>query len=139
MSTLASFHIRTRVLGLVLTLFVLSLVLVLAVPADTASAAARGQDPTQLNSLSKTVRLVWETANEMNVVGFYVWRRTGKTNWARLSDTMIPSKNPGGFDGARYVLRDNTVKLGHGYYYEVEVVLSDGTSLWSPQIRVRVQ
>lgn len=86
------------------------------------------------------VLLSWETANEMNTVGFNLYRAK-RINGARtlLNDQMIFSKAvPGGMTGAVYTFKDKTAKPGVVYYYWLEEVDIYGQSeLFDPVSAMR--
>lgn len=78
------------------------------------------------------VQVKWETGNELNVVGFNLYRRGGKAKkWMLQTAEMIPAKNVGQVRGAKYSVIDKKIKAGKIYRYKLELVLSDGTSEWS--------
>jgi hypothetical protein len=86
----------------------------------------------------KDIKLKWRTANEFDVVGFNVWRRTGRDGtFVKMNTNLIPADSPGGKLGARYVFKDMTALAGTKYFYKLE--LSDGVNAveLSDIIRVR--
>ncbi len=86
---------------------------------------------TSKNYLSK-VQLDWETANELDLVGFNLYRSTSVDGVKQqLNDTIIPAKNPGRLIGGAYQFND-PVNPGEHYYYWLELVLIDGTSVIGP-------
>lgn len=84
------------------------------------------------------VTLKWETTNEINNMGFNIYRSTSpftsiSAGAVKLNDSLIPSANPGGNMGASYVWEDTTAKPGVKYYYWLEDVEFDGSvSLTGP-------
>ena len=75
------------------------------------------------------VLVEWETASEIHLVGFNLWRNTSETgDYARLNDSLIPSKAIGSVTGAYYSYTDKDVINGTAYYYKLESVAADGVS-----------
>ena len=74
------------------------------------------------------IRVMWETATEVDNVGFYLYRRpAGRGDYAPLNDgLLIPSQSPGSGAGASYVFIDEEVELGVTYEYLLEDVDLDG-------------
>jgi hypothetical protein len=72
---------------------------------------------------ASTVLLTWETATEIDMIGFHLHRADapdGKP--VRLDETLIPSQNPGGPSGFSYEFTDKTTRLGQAYTYWLEDV-----------------
>ena len=78
------------------------------------------------------VLLEWETATEIENVGFFVHRSTAEVGeYVRISP-FIPSE-AGGIIGAEYSYLDQDVQNGTTYYYKLESVATDGSSeLYGP-------
>lgn len=75
------------------------------------------------------VLLEWETASEINNIGFNLWRSTSEAgSYARLNDSLIPSQAMGSVIGAHYSYTDSDVSNGTTYYYKLESVATDGSS-----------
>ena len=98
--------------------------------------------PTAVDMLSflalggdSSITLFWETTNEIDNLGFNVYRATS-VNGARvkLNAQMIPSLvAPGSPFGAAYEYADTTVRFGRTYYYWLEDVDIFGrTRLYGP-------
>ena len=77
------------------------------------------------------VRVKWETGNELNVVGFNVWRKVGKGEWKLHNKEMITAKHVGSIEGAKYAVAHKKVKPGKTYQYKIEIVKANGESEWS--------
>jgi hypothetical protein len=103
--------------------------------------ALPGKGPTG----SSRIDLVWETATEVDNLGFYVYRsvkpeldkRQGASQpptLERLNDSLIPSQvSPGSPVGATYTWSDRTAEAGISYYYWLEDVDIQGqTTLHGP-------
>ncbi len=79
----------------------------------------------------KSIVLMWETAQELNNMGFNIYRSTSRFASTRfgsvkLNSELIPSINPGGNMGGVYTFEDTTAKPGVQYYYWLEDVGFDG-------------
>ncbi len=70
----------------------------------------------------------WETAHELDLLGFNLWRSTGAQGEKTLI-VNLPSQNNGSLVGAQYSTIDSDIQLGQTYYYEIEL-LETGTSSW---------
>jgi len=69
------------------------------------------------------VLLQWETAIEIDNVGFNLYRaQSPEGSWVRLNDTLIPSQAPGSVFGSIYTWFDEDVEAGITYYYKLEDV-----------------
>jgi hypothetical protein len=76
--------------------------------------------------------LDWETANEVGLVGFNIYRSDSLDGVRqKLNTNLLPAKNPGQMIGATYQFND-TVDQGQNYYYWLELVLTEGTELIEP-------
>jgi hypothetical protein len=74
------------------------------------------------------VLVAWETASEIDNLGFNLYRRqAGTTDYAQLNSTLIPSQAPGQGQGASYTFVDQGVKAGQTYEYLLEDVDANGT------------
>jgi hypothetical protein len=69
------------------------------------------------------VLIEWETASEMDNIGFNLWRSTSEAgDYVRLNDSLIPSQALGSVIGAYYYYTDSDVINGTTYYYKLESV-----------------
>ena len=69
------------------------------------------------------IRLDWETATEIDNLGFNLYRATSpNAEPVRLNGTLIPSQAPGSPFGAHYTWLDQVVRRGVTYYYWLEDV-----------------
>ena len=76
------------------------------------------------------IRVLWETASELDFAGFYVQRSLSKeSNFERLNDLIIPAQ--GESTGAVYSYDDLTIAEGVLYYYRLEMIDLDGYSEYS--------
>lgn len=96
---------------------------------DLASFSAKAQ--------ANKVNLKWNTASELNTLGFNVLRKQGK-NWNKLNADTIQAKNLGSNVGSSYSYTDTVKKLGKTYRYKLEVLNSDGTTQFSKIVKVQV-
>ena len=71
----------------------------------------------------------WETATELDTVGFFVVRSDSAQGlYARVSD-FIPHEGDI-LTGAQYDWVDETTELGHTYFYRLEELTVDQTSMF---------
>lgn len=69
------------------------------------------------------IRISWETASEHNNAGFHLYRQAGPQGQpVRLNAELIPSRSPGGDQGAAYTFLDGTARDGVAYLYTLEDV-----------------
>ena len=74
------------------------------------------------------VELVWETASELNNLGFHLYRSTSESgSYARITTSVVPGlgSSPA---GARYSYRDTGLTNGVTYYYELEDIETTGVT-----------
>jgi len=82
----------------------------------------------------RRVTVRWETASELDLVGFNIYRSTAENGpYMRLNSTLIPAQRPGSPLGALYTWVDGQIRLGRVYYYKLEQLSMDGeTTLHGP-------
>jgi hypothetical protein len=74
-------------------------------------------------SQASGILIAWETAMEIDTVGFNLYRAQSPSgDWVRLNTTLIPSQSPGSVFGATYTWLDEDVASGITYYYKLEDV-----------------
>lgn len=91
------------------------------------------------------IRLKWETASEVNNLGFEIWRNTVKNYSAAKKIKFVASKSPGGLSGASYQWTnrydsDNPLLAGVRYHYWLVAVENTGarevfyvgSKVWNP-------
>jgi hypothetical protein len=77
------------------------------------------------------VLVAWETALEINTVGFWIWRSTASEgDYVQVNDELIPSVSPGGTTGNSYLYVDSDVTPGKVYYYKLEELEVSGVRNW---------
>ena len=80
------------------------------------------------------IGVVWETASELNTLGFHLYRSDepdGKL--LLLTKTLIPGQAPGLPEGAAYDWLDETAAPRTVFYYWLEAVdIQGGTTLHGP-------
>ena len=94
-------------------------------------------NPTNVRMLSFTATydaqksaavLEWETADEMNIIGFDIYRGTNEdfNDSEKLNqEEMILAKNPGSPFGNTYTYDDYDVEAGETYSYWIEIIGTD--------------
>ncbi|MBN1976354.1 MAG: hypothetical protein JW918_03035, partial [Anaerolineae bacterium] len=84
------------------------------------------------------VLLRWETAMEIDNVGFNLYRAPSpEGSWERLNESLIPSQAPGSVFGATYTWFDEDVEAGITYYYKLEDVEVGGGHAFHGPISVQ--
>ena len=81
-----------------------------------------------------TAQLDWETASEIGLLGFNLYRAEvldGAKH--KLNADLIPAEHPGQIIGANYQFTD-AVEQGKRYYYWLELVKTHGTELLDPVV-----
>jgi hypothetical protein len=77
------------------------------------------------------MQINWETALEMNIQGFNLYRRANpEEDWDKVNDQLIVAVNLGGFGTENYTWLDSAVQPGIFYEYLLEVVDSSGKAHW---------
>lgn len=82
------------------------------------------------------VAVSWRTASETGILGFEVWRGSGKRA-VRLNRRLLSPKHAGRVGGATYTLLDRTAARGRYYLYRLRFVGLDGTRAWAGAVAVR--
>lgn len=80
------------------------------------------------------VRLTWETAAELNTLGFNLYRAEALTALrVQVNAALIPGQAPGGLFGASYAFTDTAITPGVTYFYWLEEVNTAGSAtLYGP-------
>ena len=89
-----------------------------------------GNSPTAVKLLSfqalpeaAGVRLTWETAGEWDNLGFNLYRSASlQEKGEKVNAGLIPSRSPGGGEGAVYEFLDTAARPGRTYFYTLEDV-----------------
>jgi hypothetical protein len=68
----------------------------------------------------------WETVNELNVVGFDVYRTGPGEAVVKLTGQPILAGKSGQAEGMAYDFMDTTAIQRQGYIYTLQIILSDG-------------
>jgi len=85
------------------------------------------------------VRLAWETALELDTLGFNLYRSaTPDGERQQLNVEMIPAKAYGGLFGATYAYFDADVGAGRMVYYWLEAIYLDGRETFGPQAGIEL-
>ncbi len=83
-----------------------------------------------------SILLTWETASELNTIGFNLYRAKSRDGNRKLLNSELISTlgSPGGLTGAVYTYKDRTAKPGVVYYYWLEEVdVYGGTEQFGPE------
>ncbi len=92
--------------------------------------------PWALSQLGRVV-LSWETAQELELVGFNVWRSEAPDDHgAKLNLSLIEAQAAGGLGGANYFYTDDMPLAGKISYYWLEVIDKTGSSFLKDPILV---
>ncbi len=83
------------------------------------------------------VTLSWQTANEAQILGFNVLRRTGGNRLQAVNEEIIPAEHAGSNQGTTYTFTDPVVPAGI-YVYVLETIQLDGRSIQSSPIIIRI-
>ena len=75
------------------------------------------------------VLLTWETANEIDNLGFNIYRADSQVGQlVKINPYMIVSQDPGSVAGAAYSFLDESAAPGATYYYWLEDIDASGTA-----------
>ena len=85
------------------------------------------------------VLLNWETANEIDNVGFNIYRaETQSGQLIKINPYLIASQNPGSTAGAAYSFLDESAVPGATYYYWLEDMDASGASTRNGPVMARM-
>ena len=76
------------------------------------------------------VVVTWETAAELDTLGFNLWRSASGGKFEQVNATLIPPASPGSVLGGVYEVVDSDVTLGEQYAYKLEEVETGGAVNW---------
>jgi hypothetical protein len=77
------------------------------------------------------ILVAWETAMEIDTVGFNVWRSTAEDGgYVQVNSGLIPAESLGGVMGGSYTFTDAGVTPGMVYYYKLEELEVGGARNW---------
>ena len=86
------------------------------------------------------VLLTWETASELELLGFHLYRADAVDgSEIRLNEELIPGQVPGSLLGAAYELLDESVASGLTYWYWLEDVDAYGVPTRHGPLSVQIQ
>ena len=79
------------------------------------------------------VQIYWETALELDAIGFNLFRATDPDGeLVQINPELIPSQAFGGLMGASYEFIDRDVQTGQTYYYWLEFIDIEGKTVFGP-------
>ena len=85
------------------------------------------------------ILITWETAMELDNVGFNLYRSTAAAGpYTLLNATLIPPENPGSVMGGYYEWLDTDVQPGVVYYYKLEDLDVKGVSTLHGPISISI-
>lgn len=91
-------------------------------------------------SLAGEVMVTWETASEVNTLGFNILRADSPDGTpVAVNAALIPSQSPGGMQGASYQWIDSNVVVGGSYTYWLEDVDTAGVTTRHDPVTVTVE
>lgn len=81
------------------------------------------------------VTITWETASEVDTMGFNLYRADGSAEgpFEQVNDELIPAEGDP-LTGANYEIEDKDVEPGRLYYYQIEEVEWSGTRQRYPEV-----
>ena len=83
------------------------------------------------------IRVTWETAQELDNLGFNLYRSTTPAGpWTQVNTELIPAQNPGATFGATYEWLDADVTPDVTYFYRLEDVDIHGASTFHGPISI---
>jgi hypothetical protein len=87
-----------------------------------------------------TVVVEWETALEINTVGFNLWRGASPDGeYQQVNGVLIPAESLGGAEGGFYKIVDTDVTPGRTYYYKLEEIEVGGARNWYGSVSTGAQ
>lgn len=86
----------------------------------------------EATAVGEQVRLNWETASEINNLGFNLWRGINIEERVRLNEELIPAQTPGGGQGALYEAWDQGMGTGAFFYWLEDVDMNGNHTLHEP-------
>ena len=112
--------------------------------ADGAKTLMLYPDPTAIDLASfhaepqgRDVLVSWETAAEIDNVGFNVYRSMAGDERVRLNDWLIPSQNPGSTVGSSYQFLDRSAEPDTTYEYWLEDIDTAGAAAMNGPLAVQ--
>ncbi|MFN2468535.1 MAG: hypothetical protein ABR521_10465 [Gaiellaceae bacterium] len=82
-----------------------------------------------------SVELNWRTASEAGLLGFEVWRSSGK-GAVKVKTVLVSFHRPSGVRGASYRVVDGTARPGVRHTYRLRVIERNGARRWASIARV---
>ena len=91
------------------------------------------------NHSGQDVLLQWQTASELDAVGFNLYRRSSdNTSFEQINEALIPSQAPGSLFGSTYTWLDLDMDAGKTYYYLLDAMDVNGRTQSYGPVLVKV-
>ena len=82
----------------------------------------------QYSAEKTAIELVWQTASEVNILGFNVLRSNSEGGArVQINEEQVDVANPGQMEGSDYSFDDYAVTMGQTYYYWIELIKTDSS------------
>lgn len=82
-----------------------------------------------------SAHVMWETGNELELVGFNVWRSTDvASGYVKRTVNTVNANSPGRPTGNTYEYADTALTPGASYYYKLEILHTGGSSEWTDPV-----
>jgi hypothetical protein len=88
---------------------------------------------------ASAVKVTWQTASELDVLGFNIWRSpSDDSGYQKLNTTLLAAQNPGSVNGAKYRYTDLQVQADKTYLYKLEALDTNGSAAWYGPVKVKL-
>lgn len=108
-------------------------ILIVDTPTSTSLTSFTGQGVSR-----DQARLNWETATELDMLGFNIWSSHTDDTYHQINPALIPAKSPGQLTSNVYHYLDTNLTFGDTYHYKLQVVKANGASEWTLPISIQI-